>query len=102
MPRYKPKPKIGPQLSHDAGEKLTACLTWYIGKDKKRPEYARAPSYYDAILKWRDDLSADNEDLMWTVITICTTPRLGGETVAKQYAADLPPVLKPPGVVSGT
>jgi hypothetical protein len=100
MPRWKPKPKIGRQLSHDAGDKLTACLNRYIGRDKGA-EYVRAPHYYDAILKWRDDLSADNEDLMWTVITICTTPRLGGEKVAVKYAADLPPVPKPPGVVSG-
>jgi len=96
MPRYKPKPKIGPQLSHDAGDKVMACLLWHIGKDKKRPEYVQAPFYYDAILKWREGLSADNEDLMWTVITIYTTPRYGGEKVAERYAADLPAVPKPP------
>jgi hypothetical protein len=93
------KPKIGPQVSHDAGDKLTAALNWYVARDKHSPGYVRAPHYFDAVLKWREELSPDHEDLLWTVISIYTTPRLGGETVAEKYAADLPPVPKPPDIL---
>src|SRR5215813_4271469 len=60
-----------------------AALNWYVGRNKSDPQYVRAPFYFDAILKWRGDLSADNEDLLGTVITIATTPRYGGEKVAE-------------------
>jgi hypothetical protein len=96
MPRYKPRVKARPKLSHDAHDKLMACLHWYIGRDKKRPEYLQAPFYYDAIFKWRNDLSADNEDLMWAVTTICTAPRYGGEAEALKYADGLPAVPRWP------
>jgi hypothetical protein len=36
--------------------------------------------------------SADNDDLLGTVITIATTPRYGGEKVAERYADGLPAV----------
>jgi hypothetical protein len=92
MPRYKPRIQAGPKLSHDAHDKLMAALNWYVGRNKSDPQYVRAPFYFDAILKWRNDLSADNEDLMWTAITVYTTPRYGGEPVALKYAEDLPAV----------
>src|SRR5262245_52882741 len=92
MPRYKPRVKAGPTLSHDAHDKLMAALNWYVGRDKRDPQYVRAPFYFDAILKWRGDLSADNGDLLDTVVKVATTPRYGGEKVALRYAADLPAV----------
>ena len=96
MPRHKGQIKAGPQLSQDAGDKVTACLNWYVARNKRDPKYLTAPSYYDAVLKWRKELSAANEDLMWNVITVATAPRHGGERSAEQYAAELPPVPKPP------
>src|SRR5262249_59430389 len=95
MPRYKPRVKAGPTLSHDAHDKLMAGLCWYVGRNKSDPLYVRAPFYFDAILKWRGDLSADNEDLLDTVIKVATTPRYGGEPVGLEKAACLPPA--PPG-----
>src|ERR1700746_1252834 len=92
MPRPKPRIKAVPTLSHDAHDKLMAALNWYVGRNKSDPQYVRAPFYFDAVLKWRNDLSADNEDLLGTVITIYTTPRYGGEPVALKYAEDLPAV----------
>jgi len=88
--------KADPQLSRDAGDKVTACLNWYVARNKRDPKYLTAPSYYDAVLKWRNGLSADKEDLMWNVITVATVPRYGGERTAEQCAAELPPVPKPP------
>src|SRR5262249_43862468 len=92
MPRYKPRVKAGPTLSHDAHNKLMAALSWYIGRNKSDPLYVRAPFYFDAILKWRGDLSADNEDLLDTVIKVATTPRYGGEKAAEKHADGLPAV----------
>jgi hypothetical protein len=92
MPRYKPRVKAGPTLSHDPRDKLMAALNCYIGWNKNDPQYVRAPFYLDAVLKWRNDLSADNEDLFGTVITIYTTPRYGGDQIGPRCTTVRPPM----------
>jgi len=93
MPRRgKQRVQAGPKLSHDKRDKLMAALNWYVGGSKTDPRYVQAPHYFDAIWKWRHELSADAEDLLGTVTTIATTPRYGGERAAEGYADDLPAV----------
>jgi len=41
-------------------------------------------------------LSLDHAELAGTVHTIATTPRYGGEKVARDYAQDLPPAPRSP------
>ena len=91
MPRYKPRLKAGPKLSHDAHDKLRACLCWYYGKFKDHPDYVRAPHYFDAIYQWHERLNIDDLELCGTVHETYVTPRWG-EKVALKYAADLPAV----------
>src|SRR5262250_77645 len=47
MPRYKPRVKAGPNLSHEARDKLMAWLVWWIGRDKKREAGRRDPHRID-------------------------------------------------------
>ena len=95
MPRYKPRVKAGPTLSHDAHDKLMACLSWYHARYKDHhPDYVRAPFYFDAILRWHEVLSIDDLELCGTVHEIYVTP-WWGEPVALKYAADLPAVPPP-------
>jgi hypothetical protein len=62
MPRYKPRIQAGPKLSHDAHDKLMACLHWYYGKFKSDPDYVRAPHYFDAVYQWFQKLSLDDTE----------------------------------------
>jgi len=93
MPRRgKQRVQAGPKLSDDKRDKLMAALNWYVGGSKTDPRYVQAPHYFDAIWKWRHDLSADGEDLLDTVMKTATTPHYGGEAQAEKHAADLPAV----------
>ena len=92
MPRYKPRIQAGPKLSHDAHDKLMAALNWYVGRNKSDPQYVRAPFYFDAVLKLRNDLSADNEDLLGTVITVYTLRRREGGGAVRRWSASRPAV----------
>jgi len=67
--------KPGPKLSHDAHDKLMACLVWWIGRDKKHADYVRAPHYFDALWQWHQRLTLDGEELVGTVLEIYNTPR---------------------------
>ncbi|MGH8223166.1 MAG: hypothetical protein ACREQZ_09340 [Woeseiaceae bacterium] len=93
--RPRAKPKRGPQLSHDAHNKMHAALGWYFGRYKTDPQYARAPFYYDAVLKWFEALSFDSQDLVHTVHEVYTRPGWG-ERVAETHASDLPAVPRWP------
>jgi hypothetical protein len=92
MPRYKPRIQAGPKLSHDAPDKLMACLLWWVAESKTHPDYVRAPFYFDAILKWHASLSLDGNELCATVHEVYTNLRYGGKPVALKYAEDLPAV----------
>jgi hypothetical protein len=102
MPRTSRRPqqrvKVGRELSHDTGDKLTAALNWYVARDKTGPDYVKAPHYFDAILAWHERLSMDHQDLCATIHKTCVGPGWGDGT-AETYAANLPPVPKAPAVV---
>jgi hypothetical protein len=95
--RSRPRPKIsrGPSVSHDAHDKLIACLYWWVARDKSDPDYVKAPHYFDAILAWHDALSLDDEERCATVHEVYVRPGWR-ERFAKQYADALPPVPKAP------
>jgi hypothetical protein len=92
--RPRAKPKRGPQLSHDAHDKMMAALQWHVGRYKSDPEYMRAPFYYDQVLEWFEALSLDNKELVHTVHEVYTRPGWG--RMAGKYAADLPAVPRYP------
>jgi len=79
-------------VSHDARDKLMACLHWWYGRYKDHPDYVKAPFYFDAVYQWHQRFTLDGEELVGTVIEIYNAPRYGGEKVALQYAEDLPAV----------
>ena len=47
--------------------KLMACLHWRYGRDKRDPDYVRAPHYFDAVYQWHPRLPIDGEELVGTV-----------------------------------
>jgi|SRR5262244_4024760 len=93
MPRYKPRLKAGPELSHDAHDKLMAALNWYVARNRTDRQYVRGA----LLLRCRPEvarrlISQQRGDLLDTVIKVATTLSYGGEKVALQYADDLPAV----------
>ena len=86
----------GPEVSKDPFDKMIAAMMWWQAWYKDNPEYIRAPHYYDAIMKWHENLSLDNEEWCTVVHEICVTPRLGGPKNAEKHAGELPPVPVPP------
>ena len=98
--RHKPKIKRSPApLSDDRFDKFVAAMNWHVGRNKSDPEYSRAPHYYGAVSEWFDRLSLDDQECVYTVVHVYTTPAYGGAAVAVTYAASLPPVPSPPDVV---
>jgi hypothetical protein len=98
-PRSRSKVKAGPALSDDSFDKLIAAMSWYVGRHKDDPEFARAPHYYAAVSEWFDRLPLDDQERVHTTVYVYSTPGYGGEAAAVTYAALLPSVPVPPELV---
>ena len=68
-------------LSDDRFDKFIAAMNWHVGRTKGA-EFARAPHYYAALAEWFDRLSLDQQETVYIVHHIDTTPSYGGEAVA--------------------
>jgi hypothetical protein len=102
MTRSRPrsKPRRGPApLSGERLDKLVAALNWWVGRNKSRPEYVQAPHYHDAVQRWWERLSLDDQERVHTVLYVYSVPGYGGEKAAADYAAFLPNVPVAPEVV---
>jgi len=97
-PLSKSKPPGRAPLSDDRFDKLVAALNWWIGRDKTRPEYVQAPHYHDAIQRWWERLSLDDQERVHTIVYVYSVP-YGGEKAAVDYAAFRPDVPPPPEIV---
>lgn len=98
--RSRPKPRRGPApLSGDRFDKLVAALNWWVGGNKSRPEYVQAPFYHDAVQRWWERLSLDDQERVHTINYVYAVPGYGGENAAAEYAAFLPDVPAAPAVV---
>jgi hypothetical protein len=100
--RSRPKPKVKAgtaPLSDDRFDKFVAAMSWYVGRHKGDPEFARSPHYYAAVSEWFGRLSLDDQERVHTTIYVYSTPGYGGEKAAITYAALLPAVPAPPELV---
>jgi hypothetical protein len=75
---------------------MVAALSWWRARYKNDPEYIRALHFYDAVLKWHENLPLDNEEVCATVDETYIDPRYGRPDGAQEYAASLPAVPVPP------
>jgi hypothetical protein len=97
-PRKKPKVGAAP-LSDDRFDKLVAALNWWVGRNKARPEYVQAPHYHDAVQRWWERLSLDDQERVHTIGYVYSVPGYGGEKAAVEYAAFLPSAPPSPEIV---
>jgi hypothetical protein len=78
---------------------MIAAMSWWRARYKGDPEYIRAPHYYDAVQKWHENLSIDNEEVCATVYAIYVDRHYGGPKGAEECAATLPAAPVPPDAV---